>query len=195
MSLLNVVKHLPGRHTQQTHAGGRGSSTAVNEALGVVRELTLSGGDIGKLSLSSEARNFLKKTVTQSEYKLYRGMRLMRFRVDDAVKDELNNLQVGDKVPDYLTKSGNDFTSFTAKDKVANRYAKEADMSLVMETQVPGSRVLADLRNLKKVLKKEGIEQDLFDEEDFKYFNSEAEIIVEGLPASTVHSVSGRLRK
>ena len=173
------------------HAGipGEGGSVGpiqqkhIKEALEAVRHLTLSGGDIGNVKLSNEAKAFLKKTVTQESYDLYRGVGLIRERYDLSTAKKF---QEGDKAPSDLSKSGNNLASYTTKSGVAKRYS-QGKISVVLRAKVDSKNVLVDTRNLSKLLK--GMKQNIFSDDDFDYFKSEAEIIVEEPIESYIFSV------
>lgn len=176
--------------------GGAGgySTTTVNSALKFVQKLTLVGGKWEGLMLSDEDRAFLKQTVTKDTYKLYRGMYLMKFRVDPGYYDKLNTLKKGDPIPDYLMKSTNPYVSYTEKVGVAREYSREGHLGIVMEGKVPASDIIVDTQNLESLLK--GVQQSVFDEYDFAYFRSEREVLVqEPIGGMVVRSVYGRLSK
>ena len=77
------------------------SENEIKNAIETIATLTLSGGVIEK-RLSSEEENFLKQTVENKEYNVYRGLALMKFRVTKEQYDAAINLKVGDVAPDFL---------------------------------------------------------------------------------------------
>ena len=197
MTHATIIIHKGGKGSGHFgHAGRRGitggslpgdalsiSDKHINEALTVVRKLTLSGGDIGNIELSAEAKVFLKKTVTQDSYELYRGVGLVKGRYDIS---KARSFSEGDKAPEDLHKVGNNFVSYTTKLPVAKRYS-QGKVSVVLRATADAMHVLVDTRNLAKLLK--GLKQDIFSDDDFAYFKSEAEIIVEEPVDSYILSV------
>ena len=77
MSLHQLLKHLPGKHTQKTHGhSSTYSQAAIDEALHFIKYATLSSANTPKASeLSEQALKFLAETVDPKKpYKLYRGI-------------------------------------------------------------------------------------------------------------------------
>ena len=197
LELVRQLKHLPGKHPQKSHGSGSGSGTmygvhtqaAVDEALNWIAKATLSSK--GTTSLSHEAEAFLSETVDPAKnYKLYRGIGIIRQRIDEANRAELNNLKPGDAVPDFLNRQVAEIASYSKKKSVANYYA-EGSMSVVAMT-TDKNRIVADLENLPKVLSKYGINSK-FDESDIDYWKSDKEVFVKEPASSVIVSVKGRI--
>lgn len=166
-------------------AGGSSvqSSEIIHEAVYAVKRMVNSSERNAELSLSEEAISFLQQTVDDTEYTLYRGVGLVKGRYDI---DKAKRLKVGDDVPQDLL-NVNIASSYSAKPGVAKRYSS-GKVSLVMEATVPKTGVLVDTRNIKRVLQAYGL-SNLFDADDYKYFQSEAEVIVMHPASARVYSV------
>lgn len=140
-----------------------------------VKRLILSGGK-QNFEFSNEEKNFLKKTVTETNYNLFRGLYFMRFRIDRKYWSIVNDLKVGDILPDFLKKKelSNDYVSYSKKMSVAKRYAKEGDICIIVEVKDNGNNILADLSHI--FLLPDAKEH--FDLNDLNYMKQEKEVIV-----------------
>lgn len=177
---------VPGKRGGSAPSKGGGEGT-ITESVEFVKRLTLSGGDIGQIDLSDEARAFLAQTITQDSYTLYRGIGLVRGRATPAQIEEVRRKKPGDPVPDYLAKQGNPFASYTTKKSIAKYYAS-GKVSLITTATVPRSSIIADTRNLERILDKVGM-GDLFSASDYAYFKSEGEVLVREPISSIIYSV------
>lgn len=183
---------LRGTHTPSGEGAPttRSQEDIVNEAVEFVGTLIMSGGEVNIGDLSSEAREFLAQTVEKDTYKLYRGMGLVKWRVEPEHRAEINVLSPGDAVPEYLMKQHNVYASYTTKRSIARSYT-EGRVSIITKATVSRDDVIVDTRNLHKVLS--GTGQKRFDEYDFDYFKGEGEVIVREPVGAEVYSISGRL--
>lgn len=164
-----------------------------NEALTFVKKLTTTSVPSNLKPLSNEAREYLAQTVTKKSYKVYRGMGIVKHKVQDYTheeREELNQLKVGDKAPAFLAKQKVPYASYTKKVSVAQDYT-EGRLSVVLESKVPASSVIVDLENLPGLLK--GADQNIFDSYDFDYFKQDKEVLVLEPLVATIRSISGRV--
>jgi hypothetical protein len=140
-----------------------------------------------KIKLSSKDIKFLKKTVIK-DLVLYRGLSILKSRLDKTQFEEVQNLSKGDKVPDFLKvdKFGNSLVSWTKKKTLAKHYAKDGKVSIIIKAKVPVKNIIADLENLEKVI---NFEQEELDEDDFKYFKQDKEVIVQEPVDSIVEEI------
>jgi len=168
-------------------SGGEGSGE-VDKSIEIVKKLVMSGGGgWGDLGVNNEVENILKKTVDDKQYKVYRGLHLMKSRMSIEQYNQIKELKVGDVVPDFLRKQGNDFSSSSLKLSVANYYAKEGNIELIMTAELDRSQVFVDTTNLKDVMTDMGRTND-FSEDDYNYFRTDKEIIFKEPVKFTVHS-------
>jgi hypothetical protein len=178
------------RGGQWTSDGGSFSAQVVNSAVQKVQSLTLHSRQISE-PFSDEEIQFLKGTVDDKTYKLYRGMGIIKARVDRENRKHINSLKPGDEVPDYLSKQDNPYASYTKKVSVARAYS-EGQIKLIIEAKVQPDRVIADLANLGKFL--DGIGHgDLLSSWDREYFKDEKEVLVMEPVAGTIRNISGRV--
>lgn len=146
-----------------------------DNALRLIRALTMSGGKTKLPEVSNEDLSLLKQSVEDNSYKLYRGLYLMKFRLDKGQQEIVNNLNVGDELPDFLKKDFvfNKYSSYTKKLSVAKQYAKEGNVTMIVEANVSKEDILCDLEFMKNIVK-----SDYFDKNDFAYFKKDKEVIV-----------------
>jgi hypothetical protein len=182
-------KGIPGKHGGSAPGSG-GLSSAALSALGKVNKLVLTGGPSGIERFTAAEREFLAQTVTKKEYKLYRGVGLIKARVAQKDRAELNALKPGDEVPPSLMKVWNPYASYSTKVGVARYYAS-GKLSIVIEAKVPAKSVIVDTAGLEKLLA--GTKQTIFSKSDFEYFKSDREVIVREPIAATIRNVKGRL--
>lgn len=143
-------------------------------ALNKLRALTTSGGKKGFSNFSKDELNWLSQTV-KKDLKLYRGIGLIRSRIDTLKIDEIKQLKVGDPLPAFLYKEYNKFVSYSKKKSVA-KYYSEGAIGIVVESLVNKDAVIVDLENLRNII---DFEQDIFDEEDFDYFKIDKEVLID----------------
>lgn len=172
--------------------GSAYSQAAVDEALEFVQKAILSSARMNNYeSLSSEAQSLLSETVDKDKnYTLYRGIGVIRRRVDPSNIEALKNLSVGDEVPGFLTRQTSNVSSYTKKENVAKTYSEGA-MKIIVQSENP--RIVADLENLKKVMDKHKLTSDILSPEDFSYFKKDKEVFVLEPSKAIVKSISGRL--
>jgi len=93
-----------------------GSLDVYSELKTFIGRLTRTGGDIGEITLSDEARELLQETVTEESLHLYRGFGLVKGRIAEDKMWEIKRMRPGDPIPEgLLTKQGNVFASYTHK--------------------------------------------------------------------------------
>jgi hypothetical protein len=140
-----------------------------------IKDLIMSGGNVGNIEIDN--RNILKETVRDNIYHVFRGLYIMKFRTTKEQYDILKNLNHGDYAPEFLRKSGNDFSSASKSLSIANQYAKEGHINIILESKVSKENVLVDTENLYDVLNKHG-SLNIFDRDDYIYFKKEKEVIL-----------------
>ena len=163
-----------------------GSTSGGGSVMSTINRLTLLGGDIGNVSFSDSEKELLSKTV-QGDYTLYRGMHIMDFRLAPEQFEDVRNLRPGDPAPDFLTKQGNPYASYTKSPAVANRYASEGHVQIVIRVQPPKNKIVADTTNLHKLPEF----ANLMDQETRDYFRGEKEVIVHEPVRAIIFSISG----
>lgn len=136
--------------------------------------LTTSGGVSGVKFTSYEIRE-LKKTVTVP-IRLYRGLSLIRNRIDKRYWETVNKLSLHDNLPRFLQKSHiySKYASYSRKLTVARYYAKGGDVSIIVEkTFTNKNNILIDFFNFSKMY------PDLkFVRDNKDYFVRDKEVIV-----------------
>lgn len=181
------------------HAAARqilaSSDSDIETALQAIRTITLSSHPGRTVELSPAAVSFLQATLTGSEYTLYRGLSMYRAKLDDAQRDQVNALQEGDPMPSFLQKHtfADPYTSFSSKRDVAYSYARNGDMEILVQAQVPKASLLADLAQLEQALKARDIEQQIITPDDFNYLNRDGEVIAMKPVQATVIHVKGQV--
>jgi len=144
----------------------------IKEALDFVSIFIMQGSKERKHSLSKDAVTFLQSTVKNKTYRLYRGMGLIKRRTKNPRRIKiLNNLQIGDPVPNFILKS---LKPYTKKKSIARFYI-EGTLSLMIQIEAKPKQILCDLENLKAIIT---TKQDILDENDFDYFKTDKEVIV-----------------
>jgi hypothetical protein len=133
--------------------------------------------------------NFLKN-YPQKINTIYRGMYLMRDRVSKEKHEELNNLKIGDKIPNYLIRPSG-ISSYTKKLSLAKKYSKDGHMNIIIEAKPNKDSIILDLETFAKQLKKEN--ETYFDEEDLKYMLRDKEVIILEPIEATLIEKSGKL--
>lgn len=153
------------------------NESVVNSSLKKIHRLILSSSNSG-LSFSNDELNFLNQTV-DGRLTLYRGIGLIYSRVSTEDRKIVNKVQVGDETPEFLLGSLHDhgIMPYTKSLTVAKHYM-EGEVSIVIETTVEKNNVVCDLSNLEKLIKKLGINQSIFDTNDFAYMKREKEVLV-----------------
>jgi len=179
----------PGRHGGSAPGGGSVSDRVAQTAAEFISSAMLSSKLIKPTeTLPSETREFLHRSVEDKPYKLYRGLGIVRGRVDP---DVVNSLKAGDNVPSELLGKVGISVPYT-KSKGVARYYSEGTVSIVIEATVPPQSVLADLENLPELFRNTG--QDVLDELDFEYFREDKEVLVDGpVGSAKILSIKGRL--
>ena len=167
------------------HVGG--STSGGGSVISTLHRLTVAGGDIGNVSFSLEERELLSQTVQGDDYTLYRGMHIMDFRLTSEQFGAVRNLRPGDPAPDFLTKQGNPYASYTKSPAVAKRYASEGHVQIVIRVQPPKNKIVADTTNLHKLPEF----ANLMDQETKDYFRGEKEVIVHEPVRAIIFSISG----
>lgn len=131
------------------------------------------------ISFNENEIDFLQQTVTDSNLTLFRGLGLIRQRVDDSNRKLINQVQAGEISPKFLNNSfhAHNVASFTKSQSVAKRYS-EGEVSIVIKIEANKNQIICDLTNLEKLLKKYPDVNHTFDKEDFRYMKLEKEVIV-----------------
>uniref|UniRef100_A0A6M3LV42 Uncharacterized protein n=1 Tax=viral metagenome TaxID=1070528 RepID=A0A6M3LV42_9ZZZZ len=169
-------------------SGGEKADKSIKNSIEIVKGLITSGGDIGSLKISEEEKSFLKSTVEDKPYELYRGVHLMKFRMTPEQFSQAKQLKEGDSAPSFLSKKGNSYSSSTKSANVAKYYAKEGHIEIVLKTVVGKNNILVDTTNLKKILI-ENNKESLLPDEDYDYFKRDKEVILEEPIKYAVHSI------
>ena len=138
---------------------------------------------------SNEIIKYLRKSVKKKSYKLYRGIGIIKKRVPSNKIDEINNLKIGDELPDYLLRKSR-VSSYT-KNKSVARYYSEGKMSIIVQANVNSSDIIADLEVIPEIIKNE--KQDILDEDDFDYMKSDKEVIIKEPIKSIIIDIKGRI--
>lgn len=171
------------------------TSETGQKAARIIRKLIMSGGDVGDTAVTDDVAALLADSIKDSQYKVFRGVHVMKNRVLPQQYEELKKLNPGDKVPEHLQKRGNDYASTSASAAVARYYAKDGDVELVMSSSPRKEQILADLRNLQQAFVKHGLEKEFaaeFDENDIDYFKKDKEVFVKRGTEFIVESIKVR---
>ena len=153
------------------------------EAYNFIQCLVMSGGpSSSKCKLTTSARKYLKKTIS-GDLVLYRGIGLIKPRVDKSSFDELNNLKVGDEVPKSLMKKYGNFASYTKKKSLAKNTYSEGSLSIIIKSKVPSKNIIADLEKLRG---------DIW-YDDLDYFKQDKEVIVEEPVTGVIEFTKGKI--
>jgi len=161
----------------------------IDKSLKIVRDMILSSKLTPK-KLTPDVAKYLRQTVTEKKYKLYRGIGIIKNRVAKQNIEILNNLQVEDKIPEFLSRQVSTISSYTKKKIIARRYS-EGTIEIVVQAEIPSNKVLVDLENLEKLLK--GSKQKILDSDDFKYFKTDKEVFVKEPIVAKIISIKGKI--
>jgi len=156
----------------------------ITDVIDLISSLTMSGGQPGlaKKKISKEVLEWLQQTVTKKEYKLYRGIGLVKTKVMQHGLDanKIGALKAGQELPKELLKKQiyNPFSSYTKKKSVMNYYSG-GELSIKTEVIISKGDILVDLENLDVLLKttknKALIE---YIKDNLQYFKSDKEVII-----------------
>lgn len=160
------------------------ATSGKDKAVKFISGLTLSSNMI-TVPFDEEIKKFLKQSVTK-DLKLYRGMGVIREKVSREDREILNNLKVGDRTPTSLSKSSNNFASWTKKKSVARSYS-EGTLSLILGAKVPKDKIIVDLEKLIPFVQGTDLE------DDFQYYKDDKEVFVLEPIKSKIVFVKGKL--
>lgn len=161
-------------------------SNIEQKAFDFVECLILSGGPhSAKCKLDNNVKKFLKDKTVTKDLTLYRGISLIKNRIDTKNIEKINNLKVGDDAPDFLMKIYGNFASYTKKKSIAKYYSREGNVSIVLKAIVKKENIIADLEQLSGGIWK--------DEEE--YFKKDKEVIVEEPVDTKIEFIKGKLKK
>lgn len=161
----------------------------IKQALDWVEGAVISSENMGKSeSLSPGAKKFLKETVDSNPI-LYRGIGVIKQRLSGISESDVNNLKIGDEVPPSLRRQVSDISSYTKRKSVAKVYS-EGKVRILTQAQ-DRDKILVDLENLPKVMKKYGISHGVLDSEE--YFKKDKEVFVIEPVKATIIDITGRL--
>ena len=107
-------------------------------------------------------------------HKIYRGIGLIYSRIAKENIVEINNLQIGDQLPLYITRPTG-ISSYTKRLPLAKIYS-EGKKSIVVEATPSNNKILLDLEVFAKYLRKKG--ETFFDKEDLDYMTRDKEVII-----------------
>lgn len=158
-------------------------NTSEQEAFDFIECLTLSGGpSSAKCKINNNIRKFLKDKTVTKDLVLYRGISLIKKRIDLKNIDELNNLKPGDNAPKFLMKIYGNFASYTKKKSVAKYYSK-GNVEIILKAKVKKENIIADLEQLSG-----GIWSD-----EEEYYKNDKEVIVEEPIEAKIEFIKGKL--
>ena len=165
-----------------------------NRAFDYISRITLSSRNADP---SKNIISFLQQYSSKVKT-VYRGIGLIRGHLKDNNLldkiDEINNLNEGDILPDYLIrntgKGSKLISSYTKKLGLAKKYSEGAK-SIVVEITPSKSQILLDLDTFAKIQKKK--DQTFFDEEDLKYMILDKEVLVIEPVKAKIVFVKGKL--
>jgi hypothetical protein len=142
------------------------------EALKFINLITTSS-KLGTLP-KKEVLSYLAKTKKQSEYNVFRGIRLFDLSVIDKNEIE-NNMSIGSEVLGKFTRPNNgQAVIHTTHDlSIAENYAECNQLSLVYQMTLNSDGVIFDSNGVLKIFDK----SDLLPE-DYDYFRTEKEVLV-----------------
>lgn len=139
---------------------------------------SLISSSAGNVDFNVDELKFLKQTISGS-YSLFRGLYLMRFRLNVEHQQIVDSLNVGDEVPDFLigkNHSSNNISSWSKSLSVAKRYSKEAHVGMILELSPNNESIICDSSNLEKLMKNLNVEHDISD--SFDYLKREKEVFI-----------------
>lgn len=190
--VVKATQEIPVETIVEPVVGKAVSKVVINNAVDSLQSLVSTGGSGANVSaLGAEEQAFLRKTVENKSYEVFRGIHVMKFRVTPEQYAELRKLNPGDAAPEFLRKQGNDFTSTSLKESVAKSYAKEGNIEVVLKATLSREDVLCDTTQIEKLLKSVG-KGNLLDSETYAYFKRDREIFVKEPIRFTIHSIKVR---
>ena len=106
---------------------------------------------------------------------IYRGIGLISSRIDQSKINEINMLQIGDKLPEYLLRQTG-VSSYTKKLQLAKKYSEGRKSIIVEANNINDKHILLDLEIFAKELIKNN--ETFFDKEDLDYMIKDKEVII-----------------
>lgn len=165
-----------------------------NDTYAKINKLITTGGPSNKhITFSDEERKLLLPTIVKNEYVLYRGMSLVSNRIDKSFKQAINDLKIGDTLPNYLKKYFvfDKYASYTKSKQVAKYYGSGGEFNIIVQANVTKANIIADIENYKN-LGLDGLEHF---KDDVDYLKSEKEVIVDETNINPfIIFVKGRLK-
>lgn len=165
-----------------------------SSAISKVSDIILSSTNAVKFT--NEERQWLWNTVDNT-MTIYRGLGLIPQRLTPEQRSIINTLKEGDNTPDFLLENihGTNILHYTKSFNVA-KYYSEGTVGIVLETIVPKKNIIVDLTKLPLLIKKENIQQDYLDVDDYKYMLKEKEVLVldNDNVNSTIKLIKGKFR-
>lgn len=131
---------------------------------------------------------FLSKYPIDDGKPVYRGIGLVRQRLDREKIIEINNLKIGDYLPSYLSRNS-EFSSYTKKLFVAKKYS-EGRKSIVVESIIDKKNTIIDLEFFAKILR---TSNNIFDKEDLEYMRKDKEVLMIEPVKSKIIYIKGNL--
>jgi hypothetical protein len=138
---------------------------------------------------SNEAIEFLRQYPTRITKPLYRGIGLVRQKVNRENIREINLLKPGDSLPSYLARQTG-VSSYTKKKSVAKYYAN-GEKSLIVEVVPNLDSIILDLESFAKQIIKDG--ETYFSKSKIDYMLDDKEVIVVEPVEATVIYAKGKI--